>query len=378
LIPAFDTDGMKANPSAPKMVSLWQKTKFANLVRYVPSGTYFARVRVKGKLIVRSLKTDLVSVAKLRLSDLEKEERRKAESHQAIQTGKMTFGDALALYHQRLQADPTTKPRSKAYRLERIRAVLKSWAGLELLDVRRITKADCQAWADRYGAGCSPTNFNNSIGTLRLILDLAVEAGALYENPARFLKRQKVRPKQLKLPSQEQFRQFVKAIREGGVCSCYQAADLVEFLAFGGFRRNEAWNVTWADCDFDRGEIVVRGDPTTGTKNSEIRQVPMIPDMRQLLERLKPERAGEQPTDRVMKIRECAITMDRAARQIGMPRITHHDLRHLFATRCIESGVDIPTVSRWLGHKDGGALAMKVYGHLRDQHSAAMAQKVTF
>jgi len=42
--------------------------------------------------------------------------------------------------------------------------------------------------------------------------------------------------------------------------------------------------------------------------------------------------------------------------------ITHHDLRHLFATRCIETGVDIPTVSRWLGHKDGGGLAMKVYG----------------
>jgi integrase len=70
--------------------------------------------------------------------------------------------------------------------------------------------------------------------------------------------------------------------------------------------------------------------------------------------------------------------MDRAAKVAGMPRITHHDLRHLFATRCIESGVDIPTVSRWLGHKDGGALAMKVYGHLRDQHSVEMAQKVTF
>jgi integrase len=70
--------------------------------------------------------------------------------------------------------------------------------------------------------------------------------------------------------------------------------------------------------------------------------------------------------------------MDRAAKIVGMHRITHQDLRHLFATRCIESGVDIPTVSRWLGHKDGGALAMKVYGHLRDQHSVAMAQKVTF
>jgi hypothetical protein len=40
--------------------------------------------------------------------------------------------------------------------------------------------------------------------------------------------------------------------------------------------------------------------------------------------------------------------------------------------------VDIPTVSRWLGHKDGGALAMKVYGHLPNQHSASMAKLLKF
>jgi len=40
--------------------------------------------------------------------------------------------------------------------------------------------------------------------------------------------------------------------------------------------------------------------------------------------------------------------------------------------------VDIPTVSRWLGHKDGGALAMSTYGHLRREHSKAMAEKVKF
>jgi integrase len=63
---------------------------------------------------------------------------------------------------------------------------------------------------------------------------------------------------------------------------------------------------------------------------------------------------------------------------IGIERITHHDLRHLFATRCIESGMDIPTVARWLGHVDGGALAMKVYGRLRRAHSQQAAQLVTF
>jgi len=36
--------------------------------------------------------------------------------------------------------------------------------------------------------------------------------------------------------------------------------------------------------------------------------------------------------------------------------------RHIFATTCIESGVDIPTVAGWLGHNDGGLLAMRTYG----------------
>jgi integrase len=104
----------------------------------------------------------------------------------------------------------------------------------------------------------------------------------------------------------------------------------------------------------------------------------MIPEMATLLGRLRAGRSDAERGDRVMRVRECQGAMNRAAKTVGMARITHHDLRHLFATRCIESGVDIPTVSRWLGHSDGGALAMKVYGHLRDAHSADMAQRVRF
>jgi hypothetical protein len=40
--------------------------------------------------------------------------------------------------------------------------------------------------------------------------------------------------------------------------------------------------------------------------------------------------------------------------------------------------MDIATVSRWLGHKDGGPLAMKTYGHSRCEHCIAQAQHVTF
>jgi integrase len=79
-----------------------------------------------------------------------------------------------------------------------------------------------------------------------------------------------------------------------------------------------------------------------------------------------------------MRVGECQKAMDAAGKKTGVAHLTHHDLRHLFATRCIENGVDVPTVSRWLGHRDGGVLAMKVYGHLRNQHSASMAKLVNF
>src|ERR1039458_8455451 len=80
----------------------WQKTSFANLIRYVPSGTYYARLRVKGKLIRRSLKTDVLSVAKLRLSDFEKHERRVSESCDSVSAGKLTVADAIEIHKQRL------------------------------------------------------------------------------------------------------------------------------------------------------------------------------------------------------------------------------------------------------------------------------------
>src|SRR5215831_12017956 len=107
--------------------------------------------------------------------------------------------------------------------------------------------------------------------------------------------------------------------------------------------------MAWRDIDFNTGEIVVRGDATTGTKNWELRRVPLVPDARELFERMRSERSGEPLDQKVFRVRECQKSLNRACEKVGADRVRHHDLGHLFATRCIESGVDIPTVSRWLG-----------------------------
>jgi len=83
-------------------------------------------------------------------------------------------------------------------------------------------------------------------------------------------------------------------------------------------------------------------------------------------------------TGKVFEAGNAAMSLASACSAIGVKKMTHHDLRHLFATTCIESGVDVPTVAAWLGHVDGGVLAMQTYGHIRPSHSTEAAKRVKF
>ncbi len=358
--------------------SEWETTAVQNLTRFRASGTYFARFRVGKKLIWKSLKTTVFSVAKQRLADMIREHRAKVESVTAFANGKMNVGDATEVYLRKVQANVSLKPRSKDYREMMIAFIRRSWPALMETDVRKVTERDCEGWLMRYQQQYAPTVVNNSIGTLRAVFDEAISTGARFKNPAAELARVKVRAKRLELPSREEFLRFVEEIRTAGARQSKDCANLVKFLAYSGVRIGEAKFVTWADSNLGRRELHVRGDPDTATKNGETRYVPMIAELKQMLTELRSQRAGEPATATVMRVFECQNSMTHAAEKIGMKRITHHDLRHLFATICIESGVDIPTVSRWLGHKDGGALCMKTYGHLRQDHSFAQARRVSF
>jgi integrase len=373
----------KIEKTEEKANGLWLKTKYANLVRNASSGKYFARFRNNGKLIWRGLDTDVLSIAAQRLPDKIKEVKDEQALLASGSDPRITFKAAAKIYIDRVNASPDYKPKTRAYHQQRLDAFFKSWPDASTKAIKAFTKAECIEWRNRFARDYSPTSFNHTLGILRAIFEIGVEAGARRDNPAKVkeMKRLSETSKRLRLPEPDQFEKFVKEIENGGGGFSKPCAELVQFLAYGGFRISEAKHITWADCDFARGKIVVSGEPDTGLKGrhaGESREVPMIADMRQLLERMRAGRPDKPQTEKVTRVSECQKAMDRAAKRVGFPRITHHDLRHLFATRCIEAGVDIPTVSRWLGHRDGGALAMRVYGHLRDQHSTEMAQKVTF
>jgi site-specific recombinase XerD len=222
---------------------------------------------------------------------------------------------------------------------------------------------------------------------MKAVFEFALDRGLILSNPAKHIKRRKVISKQIVVPSLEQFKQLVSAIRQadghkGNQERTKAGADLVEFLAFSGARigevigggdANEKRPLFWADVNFERNTIFLPGTKTEAAP----RTIPMTKNLREHLLRLNTENKPK-PTDKVVSITSARKCLQSACKKLKLPQFTHHDFRHFFATTCIESGVDIPTVSRWLGHKDGGALAMKRYGHLRQEHSLAMIKKVSF
>jgi integrase len=362
---------------APETVKTWEKTRLQNLVRH-KSGKYYARLFLHGKEIWKSLKTEHFSVAEARLATVQKEHRSLRSKDIDTADAHMTFGQAAALHMERVNKSVGIKHRTRQYWKQTLDALLRSWPDLADTEVKRITATTCRDWAARYAKVASASRFNNTLAFIRHVIDIAIEKGVLYANPAVGMDRKPVRPKQLELPTRTQFAAFVAEMRAVHSRDSQNCADFVQGLAFTGCRISEAAQIEWRDVNFATGEILVKGDPEENTKNGEIRRVPMIPGARELFTRMRETRSDEPVSSKVFLVQHSEGSMTRAAKKIGMARITHHDLRHFFATISIESGVDIPTVSRWLGHKDGGALAMRTYGHLRREHSVAQAQKVSF
>lgn len=343
-----------------------------NLYRRESSGVYYALLKKGRKQFRRSLKTTDRELARRRLAELR------------AQIGVLTSDDARKVTFEVVaqrwldSVRHTLKESTARRRAQYLRALSPFFAGLNL---REITPAHCEAWVTKRGDKIAPQTFAHELETLKAVFRYAQDHGLILRNPAQGIKRRRILHAKIEVPSCEQFAQLVKAIREsdgrpGSQAKAKHGADLVELLAYSGCRLQEARALRWRDVDFARRCIRVTGGERL-TKNYEPRTVPMSDALFGLLSRLRKEQ-DPKPDDAVVKIASARKCLTTACRRLGLPRFTHHDFRHFFATTCIESGVDIPTIAKWLGHKDGGALAMKVYGHLRPEHSFAQIKLVRF
>lgn len=292
------------------------------------------------------------------------------------------FGSATHIFLRRLKNDPTTSERTKDYYCLVARLLLQNWKGLEEMTLQDLNKDTMLQWAHGFSKSYSNSYYNSALRIFRRVGEVMQEKDAVHgakkigENPASHLKTLTPAKKQVNLPSTDQLKRLLSYMDE----MCPEAAVNSRVLIYTGMRRSEAEKLRWKDVNFEKNFVRVSQAKVRKTSSKPLfRDVPLIPDAQRYFMRLLGIR---KPSPHSVILREgmkrVGVELENACKALKIDHLTLHDFRHLFATRCIESGVDIPTVSRWLGHQDGGALAMKTYGHLRQEHSFRQARRVLF
>ena len=337
------------------------------LYRNESSGIYYAFAKRHGKQFRRSLKTSDRQLANRRLAEFREKVTRLSQTKHA---SSLTFEELTDRWLETIQ--PNLNPSSFRRRQTCVENLKPFFNGGS---VRNISARHCDAWLAKRGPALSARSFNIERETLNLILDFARRDGLLLDNPASTIERRKQPKPKLVIPTRQQFRLLVETIRQLD-CRAWDGADLAELLAYSGMRLGEAVSLTWADVDFECGVFTVTGGER-GTKNHEARTVPLFPALRELLERIRGDRSPA-PTEHVIPINDAKKAIGTACHKAKLPRFTHHCLRHYFVSNAIEAGVDFKVIAGWVGHKDGGVLVAKTYGHMRDTHSFEMARRMTF
>jgi integrase len=135
-----------------------------------------------------------------------------------------------------------------------------------------------------------------------------------------------------------------------------------------GLRRGELLPLNWDDVDLERAILTVRGE---GAKSGRTRHVPLNAEAVWVLREWQgPTRSGLSfPGEDGQQMTHLKSTWTRVAKVAKLRAFRFHDLRHTFASKLVQRGVDLNTVRELLGHSDF-SLTLR-YAHLAAENKAA-------
>lgn len=161
---------------------------------------------------------------------------------------------------------------------------------------------------------------------------------------------------------------------------------------YTGVRIGELLALKWRDIDFNKFTLTIRkschDEYETGqyekyedlpkTKSS-IRIIPFPKQLLPYLRQLKKESCSpyvvEGKEGKIITVRTYQNNFKQVLKKLDLPNCGFHSLRHTFATRCLENGMDIKTLSDILGHKNP-EITLKTYAHCLIEHKVAMMNKI--
>lgn len=152
------------------------------------------------------------------------------------------------------------------------------------------------------------------------------------------------------------------------IISKHRYKDYYLFLLYSGCRRAEGVSIMWQDIDLSKNILHIRGTKTLGSD----RYIPISSKLKQII------LDNKNASDRLFPYTTNQVTkaFQRLQKKYKLD-YTLHSLRHTFATRCLESGVSIRVVQKWLGHSRIDTTS-KIYTHILSSFEFDECKKLNF
>lgn len=244
------------------------------------------------------------------------------------------------------------KPFIKSYKTIKINIRLHIPESLKKLDIRRLTGLEIQKALNAVKQSRTRLDLYN---IYHGSLSIAFKLGLIEKNISELLIKPKHERKVGSALTKDELNEFIKGLENTRLKNIYL------FCLYTGCRRSEALSVRWDDINFNSKIIHIRG---TKTAKSD-RTVPLFPDCEKLLQSVK------RKDEKVFHHYPNRVTRDFKK---YCPNHKLHDLRHTFATRCLECGINIKVVQKWLGHSRLDTTA-SIYTHVQDDFVLSEADK---
>ena len=233
------------------------------------------------------------------------------------------------------------------------------------------------------GKGLSASSVNAVISVMQGSLKTAHMLGLTKEYMADKLKRPKLTEKPVECFTLAEQKQIEHAIRNGKKDKLYG----ILLCLFSGLRIGELIALQWSDIDFVKGVLTVSkschdgkagliiDEPKTATSRR------MIPLPKQLLPILRSVKKRSDSSSVVsangstISVRSYQRSFELLLKKLKIPHKGFHSLRHTFATRAIECGMDVKTLSEILGHKNP-TVTLNRYAHSLIEHKKEMMNRL--